>query len=365
MKLDVKRFLTNLNRTNQILVAVLVVQLIVAIIAFFPRNTAASDQAGGPLLRSFKPGDVTEITIHDKDGKQIVLAKSAAGDWVMPKADNYPVSSSDVTTLLGKVQALKTNRLIAQNRASHSRLGVAETGYEHLVEFKDAGGNVQRLYIGTSGGANATHMRVGDQDLVYLTSGLSGFDVSTQANTWVGTPYFNVDQNTIVSLTVQNAQGTFNFKKVNGAWTLDGLAAGEIANASSIQNIVSQAASISLTTPIGTTDQDRFKMKTPTATVTLAVESQATPASQFSAPFQGTPTPSLVTPQTVRSSYSLLFGAKQDGGEYVLKSSQSTFYVQVGASTAEAFANLKRADLLTPPPTPTAAPTGTPETGVF
>ncbi len=368
MKLDVKQFITRLNRGNRILAAVLVVQLVAAIVAFLPRGTSASDQAGGPLLTGLKPDAITELTIHDKDNNELILDKNASGDWVLPRADNYPVSASQVTSFLGKVQTLKTNRLIAQNRSSQSRLGVAESGYERLVEFKDASGKVQRLYIGTSGGANATHMRVGDQDQVYLTSGLSSFDASTDASSWITTPYFSVPQDKIVSLRVQNAQGAFEFKKVNGAWTLVGLANGETVNAQSIQNLVSQVSSMSLKAPIGTAEQDRFKMKTPTATVTLTTESQAapaTPGAQLNAPFKPTSTPPIATPQIVQTEYTLTFGAKLDSGDYVLRSSQSTYYVQVAASTAEAFVNLKRADLLAPPATPAATPSGTPETGIF
>src|SRR3954468_13965415 len=84
MKTNLRNFFSRLNRANRILAAVLVVQLVVALVAFLPRSTSASDQAGGPLLNGFKPDDVSEITIHDKDNNEIVLARNA-GNWVLPR----------------------------------------------------------------------------------------------------------------------------------------------------------------------------------------------------------------------------------------------------------------------------------------
>jgi hypothetical protein len=63
------------------------------------------------------------------------------------------------------------------------------------------------------------------------------------------------------------------------------------------------------------------------------------------------------TAQTIETTFTLDFGAKLADGNYVLKSSQSAYYIEVATSVAEAFLNLKRADLLVPP---TATPTVTP-----
>jgi hypothetical protein len=357
-----------MTRGNQILVVILVLQLLITVVAF-ASNTPVSAPAGGALLPNFKPENVTSITIKDSDKNELVLAKNATGGWVLPNADNFPVADTQVNSFLSKVQALKANRLIAQNSTSYNQLHVGADSYERLVEFKETGDKVERLYIGTATSGSATHMRANDQDQVFLTSGLSSTDAATRAATWITAPYFTVNQDNIVILRVKNPQGAFEFNKVSGTWTLNGLAQGEILKTDSVTNLLSQVSNIYTSGPLGLKNQDQFQMKTPAVSVTLLTRETVQPTAQASAtptvavqPLIASPTAASLPPEikTVETTYTLDFGAKLADGNYVLKSSQSSYYVEVSASTAEALLNLKRADLLVPPPTPTATPTITP-----
>ena len=173
-----KQTLSRVNRFNTILVVLLVVQLILTVVAFLP-TTSAVPQSQGPLLKSFNPDSVTSLTIHDANNvSQITFTKDPSGNWVMPSADNFPISTNQVTTLLTKIKGLDTNRLIAQSASSQNRLQVASDTYQRLVEIK-SGNSVDRLYVGSSQGTNATNMRLNDEDQIYLTSGLDLTDIST------------------------------------------------------------------------------------------------------------------------------------------------------------------------------------------
>ncbi len=352
-----------LNRGNRILAGVLVVQIIAALVLFLPTVTNSQQPISGPLLKDFNSDNVVGLIIHDNANNEIDLAKNGS-NWVLPKADNYPVSASTVSSFLDKLKALEANRLIAENPSSQSRLHVAADTFERLIEIQQSGNKVTRLYIGTSGGANATHMRVDDQAQIYLTSGLASTDAAITPSTWITDPYFSVTQDNIVSLSVKNADGSFNFKKVNGAWTLDGLSTGEQFKPDSITSLLSQVSSINLTTPLGTTTQAKFGLNAPLAIVTVMTSVPITPTSQptnspLNQPFvpKGTPT-AVPTPatQAIETTDTLQIGAKQDSGDYALKSSTSTFYVDVSAAAAETFTNLKKTDLLAPAPIPTALP---------
>src|SRR5690349_20510305 len=126
--------LRGLNQFNVILLAVLVIQLILTVVVFLPK-TSAVERSQGPLLKGFDPNTITGLTIHDKNNaSQLVFTKDAVGNWIIPSADNYPISNSQVSTLLGKIKALDTNRLIAQNASSQNRLEVASDTYERLIE---------------------------------------------------------------------------------------------------------------------------------------------------------------------------------------------------------------------------------------
>lgn len=353
----------NLSKGNRILAAVLVVQVVAAAALFLPTVTGSQQPTGGPLLQNFNSDDVVGLIIHDNANNELDLTKSGV-NWVLPKVDNYPVTASNVSSFLDKLKALQTNRLIAQSQSSQSRLHVAPDQYERLVEIQQGGNKVTRLYIGTSGGTNATHMRIDDQAQIYLTSGLASTDAATNASAWVDTAYYSVTQDNIVNLNVKNDNGTFNFKKVNGAWTLDGLANGEVFKTDSITSLLTQVSSISLTMPLGLTEQDKYGLKSALAIVTVTTSQQVIPTAQptsalLNPPFvpKGTPTaaPTQAT-QNVETTSTLQIGAKQSSGDYALKASTSTYYVDVNATTAEAFINLKKADLLAPAPTPTATP---------
>jgi len=353
----------NVNRGNRILAAVLAVQVVAAIVLFLPTVTGNQEPTGGPLLKDFNSDDVIGLIIHDNANNELDLAKNGS-NWILPKVDNFPVTATTVSSFLDKLKALQTNRLIAQNPSSQSRLHVAPDQYERLVEIQQSSNKVTRLYIGTSGGTNATHMRVDDEAQIFLTSGLASTDAATTASSWVNTTYYSVTQDSISGLTIKNGNGTFNFKKINGTWTLDGLANGEQFKSDSITSLLTQVSSITLTTPLGSTVQDKYGMNSPRAIVSVTTSLQITPTAQptsstLNIPFvpKGTPTavPAPAT-TTVEATDTLQFGAKQDSGDYVLKASTSTYYVDVSATAAEAFANLKKADLLAPAPTPTALP---------
>jgi hypothetical protein len=349
-----------MTRGNQILVVILVLQLILTVAAF-ASNAPASAPASGALLPGFKTENVTGITIKDVDKNELVLTKNESGNWVLPNADNFPVANTQVSSFLSKVQALKANRLIAQSSTSFNRLHVSTDTYERLVEFKGTGDKVERLYIGTASSGSATHMRANDQDQVYLITGLAAADATTRAATWISAPYFSVTQDNIAILRVKNAQGVFEFSKVGGTWTLNGLAQGEILKTDTITSLLGQVSNIATTVPLGLKAQDQYNMNPPAVSVTLltreTVQASATPTVAMQ-PLVASPTVMVQpTAQTIETTFTLDFGAKLADGNYVLKSSQSAYYIEVATSVAEAFVNLKRADLLVPP---TATPTPTP-----
>lgn len=351
------------NRLNLALVVILVLQLILTLAVFLPGSSATQNPVG-PLLAGLKTDNVTEITITDNNKNQLDLSKDATGQWIFAKADGYPISSTSVGSFLSKVIALNTNRLVAQNPTSRNQLHVSDTTFERLVVIKQANNQVDRLYIGSSGGANATHMRLNDQNQIYLTSGLAASDVNTTVSSWIDTAYFSPDQNSIIELQVKNAQGLFDFTKNGGNWQLAGLGANEIFNASSMTNLLNQISSVRVDTPLGKTAQDSYQLKTPQTTITVTTiqtpSGTVTPTSGVKLPFTTATAPSgEAAPAPATTTITLDIGAKMDNGLYVVKSSASTYYVEINAATAEAFVNLKRPDVLVPTPTPTATSTAT------
>ncbi len=313
-----------MSRQNQILAVLLLLQLALIGLVFWPRP--ATVNPGGDLFAGLEAGQLTRLTISDATGQQVQLAKTAAG-WVLSQADDYPAQADRVSTLIAKIIALKTDRLVAQTSASHKRLQVAGQDFVRLIEFELSNGARHKLYLGTAGGGQTIHVRADDSEQVYLVSGLSATDAAVQASGWVNTTYFSVPQDQIVALTLENPQGRFEFEKTADGWTWKDVAAGEQVNTSAITSLVNRAASISMIQPLGKTGA-----LTPKATVTLKTRDA-----------NGT-----------ERVYTLQVGDQGPEGYYTVRSSESPYYVQVAAWGVQDFVEKGRQDFqLSPTPTPT------------
>ena len=312
-----------ISKPNQILAAVLAVQIALVAAVFWPRPAASGNS--GPLWADFKAADVTSLTISDAEDHKVTLAKSGEA-WVLPEADDYPADSTKVTPLLEKIEKVKTNRLVTQTEASHPRLKVASDDFNSLLEIKLKDDATHQLYVGSSTGASATHIRADDQSEVYLTGDLTSFDASAQASAWVDTLYFTIPQTATTSLTLENANGAFEFTKDGEKWTMKGLAAGETFNENNFTSLFSQASELRMTEPIGKKEVASFGLDKPQAVITL---------------------------KTADKTYTLSIGARnEEDSTYVVSSSESPYFVRVSEGVVQSFIEKKRDDFLQLPPTP-------------
>ncbi|MGA9351413.1 MAG: DUF4340 domain-containing protein [Anaerolineae bacterium] len=322
-----------MNRTNQILAAVLAVQIVLVMVAFWPRP--ASVASGESLFAGLEAEQITRLTISDETGKQIKLAKGL-GDWVLPEADDYPCLENKVPQFLEKIVALKTNRLVTQTPASHKRLKVADDTFERQIELELADGTTHRLYLGTSPSYGATHVRADSQDEVYLASLLAS-DAGVNASNWVDTLYFSVAQDQIAALTLQNENGRFEFEKDDaGTWTMKDLAIDETLNENNVTSLVNRVSSVQMLRPLGKEPQDDYGLETPNAVVTVETRDD----------------------EGNTKTYTIRVGAKDDeDNSYVVISSESPYYVRMSEYTVKDFVEKVRDDFLELPPTPTPEPT--------
>ena len=335
------------NRRNQILAVILALQIVVVAVVFWPRS-AASESASGALLANFKAADVVSMTITDRDGNAIEIAKSGE-NWVLPKRDDYPVVVSRVTELLAKLEKITANRLITKTQASHKQLQVAANDYNRRIEMKLTDNVTHTLYMGTSGGGSASHVRADDRPEVYLTSDVLSWDLNALETNWIETLFLTVPQTATVGITLQNAQGMFEFQRPDGSgeWTMQGLAAGETLVQNNVVGVVNQVASLRMQGPLGKTKQDVYAMDKPQAVVTVQTRDGAQ-----------------------EKTYTLTIGArleeekKSSTGEavyyYVASSSESPHYVRLSDFIGDPLVKKTRADFLPPPATPTVSPGPTP-----
>ncbi|MBC7242499.1 MAG: DUF4340 domain-containing protein [Anaerolineae bacterium] len=323
----------NISRTNQLLAVLLVVQLIVVGVVFWPRGGTAAAPAVA-LLEGLDASQVVRIAVKDSEGGEVVLEKKA-GAWVLPNVDDYPCEEKRVTEFLDKVAALQSNRLVTENSTSHRRLRVADDAFERQITMTTEDGTNYILYLGTSPAYNVTHARRAGQNQVYLVSGINFSDASTALTSWLNAKYFSVPQDQVTAFTVQNAQGTFRFRKDEaGKWSLEGLAAGETLDENTVKVLLGRLEAWWMMEPLGKTEKPEYGFDQPSAVITVEAKDEA----------GGSRT------------YTVTVGARQEDNSYVIRSSESPYYVRVSAFSAEDFVNKGRQDFLVQP-TPTPAPT--------
>ncbi|MDQ1300517.1 MAG: hypothetical protein QG637_435 [Chloroflexota bacterium] len=325
-----------MTRLHQILIGLLAVQLIlVGLIFFLPKPGQA---AATPLLGATKAEEITSLTIRDDKGTSIKLAKGAAG-WILPDAGDFAADSAKITPVTVKLAALKAGRSVAQNEANFKRLQVADETFQRKVEIGTAGGGAFTLYLGSSAGGRATHVRLAGQNDVFIAADLAPFDVDADAASWINASYVEVAQADVTSLTLQNAQGQFVFEKnAQGQWTMQGLAAGEQFSANNFTTALTYASSLRMTRPLGKTDQPAYGMAQPAAVVTLKTKKD-----------------------NQEKTITLTIGAKDAGDStYIVKSSESPYYVKVADYSVNELVTRGKVNFLQQP-TPAPGATATPK----
>lgn len=315
-----------MKRHHQILAAVLVVQVILSVVVFWPRPAATA--AEEPLFPDLTADDVVALTVVNAAGDTVILEK-VDGEWVLPEADNYPVLSERVTSLLEKIAGLTTGRLVTQTEASHRRLQVASDEYQRRVDLELANGTRHTLYLGSSPRFGVTHVRVAGQNETYLSDEIAAMDAGATASAWIDTAYVNVPQEEVVSVTLENEQGTFVFTRdEEGNWTLAGLEAEEALDQAAVSALVRQATRVTMVTPLGTEEAPEYGLDDPQAVVTI---------------------------ETTGGAVDLTVGGSGDEeNTYVVHSSGADYYVLASETAVGSLVGSAREDFLTetPPPAP-------------
>lgn len=320
----------NLNRTQWILVGVLALQIILAVVINLPQRSQA---ASGPLLKDFDPNEIFEIRIENQTGEQLLLQK-IDDEWILPAKGNFPVGGEKVSELLEKVANVGTRRLVTQTAGSHSQLKVSEDDFISQIVLKKADGTFQRLILGASGGAGATHVRHSVSDRVYLTADLAAWEVSPTLSSWIDTTFITITQDQIMALSVENGNGTFKFAKGDdGVWIYEGIGEGEEFDAESFLTTVNRLASVRMLEPLGTEVQPSWGFEDPGATVIFGMQDETQSTRQLTLAIGG-----------------------MLAGNHAAKSSDSPYYVKIAPVYASTLLEMTHDSLMVTEPTPTSEP---------
>ena len=324
-----------MNKQNQILTVLLAIQIVVLSIVFWPSSPASSRER---LFGDISADQVMRVTLYGPDGEQVVMERDSAERWVLPEADDYPVNEEQVVALLDKIADISGDRLVTKTSGSHKRLKVADDDFEGLVEFELADGAQHKLYLGTTSSYQVLHVRAGDEDAVHLALGLTSYEARADVAAWIDPVYLSIPQAEIVAVTLTNQNGHLEFvKDAAGAWTMQGLAAGETLNQNNVISLANRASSLHMQRPLGREEQASYGFDAAAAVVAIQTQS---------AEGEG-------------AHHIVRVGALLDDG-YVVKSVTSPYYVLMADYAVSSFVEDARQDFLELPPTPEPEPATTP-----
>lgn len=313
-----------MKRRDQILVVVLAVQIILSIVVFWPNPSATA--GGEPIFPGLKADDIVALTVMDDQGNKIALQKTD-DDWIVADTDGYPAVENKITPTLEKIATLNKGRLVTRTDASHQRLQVAADNFLRRIDFETTDGSGYTIYLGSAPHYAATHFRLHGQDETYLTSELATFATNATSDRWIDTIYFSLDEDDLTQVTLENANGAYEFTHdEEGKWTLVGLTAEEELAQMQVNTVIEKAARVNLAKPLGKEEDASYGLDDPTAVITM---------------------------ETITQTVTLKVGAKNPSNRYFVKISESPYYVLVAEHNVKAFIENTRDNFLQLPPTPT------------
>ncbi len=332
-----------LNRSNLFLAALLALQLVVALALSVLTAGGSETRPIEPLLAGLDSAAIDSLTLTDESGNTLRFARVADG-WVLPAADDFPVTSGKVDEILAKIAELDTRRLVAANPANFARLEVKDDDFRRRLQL-ESNAQSRTLYLGGSGGVDTVYARRGGENNVYLGIGLNSWQLSPQVSSWVDTSYVNLPQSDVLEITVRNAAGSFVFQRVGADWTYTDLPEGETFEDTKLPGILYNATSIQLVEPLGRAELAEYGLAEPAVELRLrylqATEEEASAES----------TAADESPEIAYSeeTLTLRFGAQLEDGNIALKASDAEYYVSVRETALATFRDISQADFIRRP----------------
>lgn len=160
--------------------------------------------ATGLFFENFSPDEIIQIAVSDSvDG---VFLTRVDGNWRVGNKGSTDLFLADqlkVKALLDKVQIMRKDQLISENKANHSSLGVT-TGKSIEVTLWDQNKEVsQKFYIGNkSKNWRMSNVRVDGENQVFLVAGSIRFAFKTKLENWRDKSIFARDIDSIAKVEI-------------------------------------------------------------------------------------------------------------------------------------------------------------------
>lgn len=309
------------ERGVTVLAAVLVVQIAILVVTRLPGREAVPE----PLLAGLQADAVTHVEIGDGADGHVVMDREGDG-WVLSDAGGYPADGTRIADLLDRLAAARRDRLVARTEAGRLELRVAPDGFERRVRI-DAGADGYLLYVGTTAGTGAGHVRVDGEDEVWSVDGMAPWQVAADRSDWVDPVYLRVEADRVAAFELVNAAGSFRFERSDGEWTSPVPGAGEVLDRERVTAFLDRVSTLRMRRPLGTEPPGDYRLAERAAEVRLALS-----------PDEDGEAGALEL---------LILADGDDDYDYVVKSSDSEYYVEVPSFTLADLVDADRSTFVT------------------
>ena len=310
------------KKTNLMLLALLGVQLILIIFLYW--SGREKGQPMTDLMQGLTADAVTELAITEGSGKTLILRKEENGGWQAGngQAVSYPADPEQIRHLLTTVTSLQSQRLVTRTKSSHIRLQVDDKIFAKKVTLQVKGGETRTLFLGSSPGPQAMHVRPAATDDVYLVDGISVWELDTEPESWWQTNYVLLDGDKMREVSLKNRHGSFTLRKEGDKWRLaDADPQQELAPAV-VADFLRLVSHININRYLG---REHHGKPLDTALLSLTVADQE-PLTVTIGPNSG-----------------------DEDNEHVIKSSASAFFAAANSDQLEPLLAMKKENFLAPP----------------
>ena len=170
-----------MTRSNQILAALFVVQLLLAAGIEVGNRPPVANEAETALL-NVDQQQINRIVLDDGKSGKVTLSK-VDGRWQLPDYYKLPASQSGVEKMLATLAMTKSGWPVATTSAGIKRFEVGDDNYQTRITLASDDKPLETLYLGTSPGFRQLHLRRDGEDKVYTVK-LNSYDFPLKGKDW-------------------------------------------------------------------------------------------------------------------------------------------------------------------------------------
>ncbi|MEQ9463765.1 MAG: DUF4340 domain-containing protein [Haliea sp.] len=172
-----------MTRSNGVLLLVLVIQLFLTAVVYWPQQAQLVADPAAPLL-AIDPAEVRAIQLADDQGNEAFLQR-IEGSWRLPAQQDLPADSALVERLLQVLAVEWHGYPVATSVAARQRFEVASYSFQRSVTLIGADdAQLGTVFLGTAPAFRRIHARSAADDAIFSIA-FNSFDAPATDNAWL------------------------------------------------------------------------------------------------------------------------------------------------------------------------------------